>query len=255
VAFGLRARGAQRRDARRHAREWLDRLGVGDLAGARPRSLSGGQAQRVALARALATEPSLLLLDEPLAALDATLRPAVRRDLARHLAGYAGARILVTHDPLEALALADRLVVLEDGRVTQAGTAASVRERPRSRYVADFVGVNLYRGTAGPDGLVLDDTRELLVSADRSVRGASFAVVHPRVVALHREHPEGTPRNVWAGTVRHVDEEGDRARVHIDAPIPVTSEVTAAALADLGLREGARVWATVKATEVDVYPA
>lgn len=255
VAFGLRSRGRPKRDARRRAGEWLERLGLADLATARPRALSGGQAQRVALARALAIEPRLLLLDEPLAALDASLRPAVRRDLADHLAQYDGTRILVTHDPLEAIALADRLVVIEDGRITQEGTAGDVREHPRSRYVADFVGVNLYRGTAGPEGLVLDDGEALLVSAERSARGASFAVVHPRAVALHRERPEGTPRNVWRGVVAHVDEEGDRARVHVDAPIPITAEVTATALSELDLRDGTPLWATVKATEVEVYPA
>jgi len=254
VAFGPRSRGARRADARVHAREWLDRLELGELADTRPAQLSGGQAQRVALARALATEPRLLLLDEPLSALDASTRPAVRRDLSRHLGAYDGARVLVTHDPLEAIALADRLVVLEDGCVTQEGTPAEVREQPRSRYVADFVGLNLYRGVAGPDGLLVDD-RALLVSADRSVRGPAFAVVHPRSVALHRAQPEGTPRNVWQGVVRHVDPEGDLARVHVDASVPVTAEVTAAAIGELALREGAPVWATVKATEVAVYAA
>jgi molybdate transport system ATP-binding protein len=255
VAFGPRSRGASRSEARGRAHELLDLLDLSELAGERPRALSGGQAQRVAVARALAVEPRLLLLDEPLAALDATTRPSVRRELATHLADYGGARVLVTHDPLEAITLADRLVVLEDGRCTQVGTPAEVRERPRSRYVADFVGLNLYRGTAGPAGLVVDDTGALLVTADQHVRGAAFAVVHPRTVALHRAQPEGTPRNVWAGTVRHIDPEGDRARVHIDAAVPITAEITDAALRALALDEGAAVWATVKATEVDVYAA
>src|SRR5439155_23260539 len=122
VAFGARRRGARRSDARRVAAEWLDRLGLGDRIGARPAELSGGQAQRVALARALATDPALLLLDEPLAALDASARAEVRRDLRRHLASFPGVRVLITHDPLEAAALADRLVVLDAGRGVQSGT-------------------------------------------------------------------------------------------------------------------------------------
>src|SRR6266700_4396860 len=141
VAFGLRARGMAARESRARAESWLDRLGVAEYAQARPRALSGGQAQRVALARALAIDPRLLLLDEPLAALDASARGDVRRDLKRHLASFAGIRIVITHDPLEAVALADRLVILERGRVVQTGSPTDVTQRPRSRYVADLVGV------------------------------------------------------------------------------------------------------------------
>src|ERR1700716_1000305 len=145
VAFGLRARGVPARDARKRAGSWLDRLGVGEYAEARPRVPSGGAAPRGALARALAIAPRLLLLDEPLAALDASARGDVRRDLKRHLASFAGIRIVITHDPLEAIALADRLVILEGGRVVQTGTPAEVTQRARSRYVADLVRVNLFR--------------------------------------------------------------------------------------------------------------
>ena len=254
VAFGPRCRGARRPDARRRAAGWLERLGIDGLAGERPGALSGGQAQRVALARALATDPRLLLLDEPLSALDAGTRPSVRRDLARHLDMFAGVAVVVTHDPVEAMALADHIVVLEDGRVTQVGDAAELRERPRSAYVAEFVGVNLYRGTADGDGLVLANGAHL-IGGDGTVRGDALAVVHPRAVALHRTRPDGTPRNVWAGTVGHVDPEGDRARVHVDAAVPVTAEVTASSVAELGLGEGTPVWASVKATEVAVFEA
>ena len=147
VAFGLRARGVARAEARRRAGEWLERLGVGHRAGARPRSLSGGEAQRVALARALAIEPDVLLLDEPLSALDVETRDRVRGELRTHLAGFAGPRVVVTHDPVEAMVLADRLVVLEAGRVTHDGTPAELTRHPRSPYVARLVGLNLYRGT------------------------------------------------------------------------------------------------------------
>ena len=253
VAFGLRSRGVRTRDARRHATEWLERLEVGDLADAKPRSLSGGQSQRVALARALVTEPQLVVLDEPLTALDASTRPEVRRLLARHLDAFDGGALVVTHDPIEAMALADRIIVIEDGRVTQEGTPTEVREQPRTRYVADVAGVNLYRGHAGSDGLVLDGGA-LLVSAQR-LDGPAFAVVHPRAVSLHTHQPEGTPRNVWQGVVRHVDPEGDRARVHVDTPVPITAEITAASRTELALSEGTPVWVSVKATEVALYPA
>jgi molybdate transport system ATP-binding protein len=252
VAFGLRARGVRRTDARRRARAWLERVGVADHASARPRSLSGGQAQRVALARALVVEPRVLLLDEPLAALDASARIDTRRELRRHLDVHNGARVVVTHDPVDAMTLGDLVVVLEQGRAVQSGTLADLRERPRSRYVADLVGVNLYEGVADGSHIRLRAGGELVVTG--AVSGEVFAVVHPRAVALHRREPEGTPRNVWRGTVDHLDVEGDRVRVIVAATVPVTAEVTPAAVTELGLTTGAAVWASVKATEVSVYP-
>jgi molybdate transport system ATP-binding protein len=253
VAFGLRARGLARAEARRRAAAWLDRVGLAGHAGARPRALSGGQAQRVALARAMVGEPRLLLLDEPLAALDATTRTVLRRELRRHLASFDGTRLLVTHDPLEAIALADRLVVLEGGRVTQTGTPDQVSARPRSRYVAELVGVNLYRGRA--DGrsvrLVGGGT---VVAADIN-HGEVFVAVHPHAVALHRRAPEGTPRNVLGGTAEGLDVVGDRVRVRVAGPVPIIAEVTPAAAGELNLADGGPVWASVKATEITVYPA
>jgi molybdate transport system ATP-binding protein len=253
VAFGLRARGVAARYARARALSWLDRLGVAEVAEARPGTLSGGQAQRVALARALAIAPRVLLLDEPLAALDASARGDVRRDLKRHLASFVGIRILITHDPLEAVALADRLVILERGRVVQTGTPGDVTQRPRSRYVADLVGVNLLRGTATGGQVALPDGASLQ-SAD-GADGDVFAVIHPRAVALHRGRPEGSPRNVWRGRASALDFQGDRVRVGIEGEMPIIAEVTPAAVRDLDLAEGGEVWVSVKATEITIYPA
>jgi molybdate transport system ATP-binding protein len=231
----------------------LARVGLADHSHHRPRTLSGGQAQRVALARALATEPRLLLLDEPLAALDAGARGEVRRDLRRHLTTFDGARLLVTHDPVDAYALADRVVVLEAGRVAQAGTLADVSARPRSRYVADLVGVNLLTGT-GDDGAITTTTGGRIVSAD-PVRGPSFAVIQPHAIALYLAPPVGSPRNVWPATVTDIDRHADRVRVRLDGEIPLVAEITPAALDALTLRPGDQVWATVKATEITTYPA
>ncbi len=254
VAFGLRARGARRAEARRRAGEWLERVGLADRAAARPAELSGGQAQRVALARALVTEPALLLLDEPLAAADVATATTLRRDLARHLATFPGVRILVTHDALEAMTLAERLVVVEDGRVVQHGTPDEITARPRTEYVARLVGTNLYRGRATGTGVVLRDHDVTLTTA-AAARGDVLAVVAPRAVALHRDRPAGTPRNVWPGTIDAVEPLGDRARVRVAAPLPVVAEVTAASVRALALRPGERVWLSLKATEIDVYPA
>ena len=253
VAFGLRSRGTGRGPARAAARAALDRVDLAALAREKPRALSGGQAQRVALARALATEPRLLLLDEPLAALDQSARGAVRRELRSHLATFRGVRLLVTHDPLDAAALADRLVILERGAIVQCGTFADVSARPRSSYVAELVGVNLLHGTARGDAVDLD-TGATLVVPDAGT-GAALAVIHPHSVALHRDRPTGSPRNVSEGHVQSIELLGDRVRVRVGGAVPLVAEVTPAALAELGLVEGARVWTAVKATEITVYPA
>jgi molybdate transport system ATP-binding protein len=253
IAFGLRARGVPRAQARRQAATWLERVGLADQARSRPRALSGGQAQRVALARAMVADPRLLLLDEPLAALDAASRGEVRRDLRRHLASFDGTRLLVTHDPLEAMTMADRLVVLEAGRITQTGTPAQVSAQPRSRYVAELVGVNLFRGTAAGHTVQLVGGATLVAADDH--HGEVFAAVHPHAVALHRRAPEGTPRNVWAGTADALEVVGDRVRVRVTGQVPIVAEVTPAAAAELRLGDGGPVWAAVKATEVTVYPS
>jgi molybdate transport system ATP-binding protein len=253
VAFGLRARGMPKNEARTRAHAWLERVGLTEHARQRPRSLSGGQAQRVALARALATEPRLLLLDEPLAALDAATRGDVRRDLRRHLSTFDGVRLLVTHDPVDAYALADRVIILEAGRVAQAGTLADVTARPRSRYIAELVGVNLITGTAAL-GTFTTVTGGRIVPAD-PISGPAFAVIQPHAVALYTSPPDGSPRNVWAATVIDIDRQADRVRVRLDGSVPLVAEITPAALEALILRPGDKIWASVKATEIATYPA
>jgi len=194
VAFGPRARGVPRSAARERARSWLDRVGLADVAPAHPAELSGGQAQRVALARALVTDPHLLLLDEPLAALDAATRLTVRSDLRRHLTEFAGTTVLVTHDPVDAMVLADRIVVLEDGAVVQRGTPADVARAPRTEYVARLVGLNLIRGTARGTEVTLVGGGVLHLSEPAD--GEVFVAFAPSAVALHRDRPTGaSPRN------------------------------------------------------------
>jgi molybdate transport system ATP-binding protein len=253
VSFGLRRRGTGRAAARAEAADWLEALGLADRAGVRPQELSGGQAQRVALARALAPRPRLLLLDEPLAALDQSARAAVRRDLRARLTAFPGVRVLVTHDPVDAAVLADRLVILERGRVTQSGTFAEIAARPRSRYVAELVGVNLLEGTAAGDHVDLGAGRQLVVPDAGS--GRVLALIHPHSVVLQRERPAGSARNVWPGTVAGIEPLGERVRVRIDGPVPLVAEITPAARRDLDLDAGGAVYAAVKATDVTVFPA
>jgi molybdate transport system ATP-binding protein len=254
VAFGLRASGVHRAEARHRAAEWLQRVGLADSAAARPAALSGGQAQRVALARALATDPRLLLLDEPLAALDAGTRAEVRRDLRRYLQTFDGMRVMVTHDPLDAYALADRVAVMDRGRIVQLGTLAQVTARPRSRYVASLIGTNLASGEIAGNVLTTADGARVVV-AD-AAPGPAFALIRPQSISLSRDHADVTSiRNTWAGTVTDIDRIGDRARVHLDGPLALTAEITTAALDTLALRPGDHVVAAAKATDIDTYPA
>ena len=251
VAFGLRARGVPKVKARTAAAAWLERVGLTDHAHHRPGALSGGQAQRVALARALATEPRLLLLDEPLAALDAGARTEVRRDLRRHLATFDGVRLLVTHDPVDAYALADRVIILEGGAVAQSGTLADVTARPRSRYIAELIGVNLVSGV-GSAGMLTTARGGRVVPAD-PIDGPAFAVIQPHSVALYPSPPTGSPRNVWPVTVVEIDRHADRVRVRVDGDVPLVAEITPSALEALALRPGDQIWASVKATEITTY--
>jgi molybdate transport system ATP-binding protein len=251
VAFGMRARGASKSVARAGAAEWLARVGLGELADRRPAQLSGGQQQRVALARALAFEPTMLLLDEPLAALDAATRGDVRRDLRVHLDGFAGATVLVTHDPVDAYALADRVVVVEDGAVVQAGSLAEVAAHPRSRYVAELVGINLLAGSV-VDGVFTTASGGSVVVVD-ATDGPAFAAIRPQAISLHRVHPEGSQRNVWRLSVGDIDQQHDRVRVRLLGALPLVAEITPAAITAMGIRPGDDVWAAVKATEVTTY--
>jgi molybdate transport system ATP-binding protein len=209
----------------------------------------------VALARALATDPRLLLLDEPLAAMDAGMRAELRRELSRHLSTFSGTSLVVTHDPIEALTLADRLMVMEGGRVVQVGTPDELSSHPRSRYVADLVGLNLFRGRGSGHTVELPGGERIVAAETVAREGDVFVVIPPSAVALHRTPPESSRRNVWPGTAGALDVVGERIRVHVSGSMPLVAEVTPAAVATLRLGEGGSVYTSVKATAIVVYPA
>ncbi|RYV51318.1 ABC transporter ATP-binding protein [Pengzhenrongella frigida] len=272
VAFSARARGVARDRARRDAANWLDRLGLDRFAPRRPGELSGGQAQRVALARALASDPRLLLLDEPLAALDVRTRLEIRGELRQHLSAFAGPSILVTHDPLEAMVLADRILVLEAGQVVQVGSPTDVARRPATDYVARLVGLNLYPGTlsdpvtrrvdldgggtlhaAGHGSAGADDDGEVTFAGAPGDR--LLVVLAPSAISVHTRRPDaGSPRNTWTGVVAGLELLTDRVRVAVDGAPSALVDITPAAVADLRLTPGQPVWLTAKATEVMAYP-
>jgi molybdate transport system ATP-binding protein len=252
VAFGPRAQGARRRDATAAAAAWLDRVGVAELATRRPSALSGGQAQRVAVARALAARPRLLLLDEPMAALDVDVAPALRQTLRQVLAGQTA--VIATHDVLDALLLADRVAVLDGGRVVEHGPTAQVLGRPRSTFAASLAGLNLWTGVWTGDGVRTDSGAVVHGHQDPGVPdgAAAVAAFRPAAVAVFLAPVPGSPRNLLPGTVRTVEPHGDLLRVRSDV---VAADVTPQAVAELGLVPGVDVWFSVKAAEVDVYPA
>ena len=252
VAFGPRSSGHGRGASRGVARRWLAEVDATQYADRRPARLSGGQAQRIAVARALAADPALLLLDEPMAALDVAVAPALRQMLRRVLADRAA--VIVTHDVLDALLLADRVVVVEDGHVVEDGPTAQVLARPRSAFAARIAGLNMVRGVlAGTavrsaSGLVVEGLAEAPIE-----QGApAVAVFRPSAVGVYVQPPGGSPRNVLHATVTELEPHGDQVRVRA---ADLSADVTAAAVADLDLAPGARVVFAVKANEVAVYPA
>lgn len=260
VAFGPRSQGMPKKAATERAAAELARVGLSELQGRRPAHVSQGQAQRAALARALATDPDLLLLDEPLSALDPQTRSATRADLAGRLKDYAGVTVLVTHDAVDALTLGQHLVFLEEGRVVQSGDPAEVIARPRSPYVAGVVGLNLLQGTLveGPALALAEDQRLVVASVPDGARPGDplWATVNPEAITLYTAAPEASARNLWQLQVGAVTVTGQRARVRLTGHgLALVAEVTLRAVAELGIVTGGHLWAGVKATEVHVYPA
>ncbi len=267
VAFGPRSAGIPPARARDTARHWLHEVGAAELADRRPGQLSGGQAQRVAVARALAAGPELLLLDEPLAALDIHAAPLLRRLLKRVLTGRRA--VIVTHDVLDALMLADRVIVLEGGRISEDGPTREVLQRPRSSFAAGLSGLNLLTGTITAAGLRTDEGLDIAGQHDDTGdtgdaggdtgdagagrdAGAGVAVFAPSAVSVFLEIPRGSPRNAFPVTVTELEPHGDQIRVRAGG---LAADITPAAAADLGLVPGIRVFFVVKAAAVAVYPA
>ena len=252
VAFGPRSSGMPRGEARERAAHWLAEVEASDLAHRRPAGLSGGQAQRVAIARALATEPVVLLLDEPLSALDVEAAPAIRQLLRRVLRDRT--TVVVTHDILDAVLLADDVAVLEAGRVVERGLTTRVLSRPTSTFAARIAGLNLVRGTSDGAGVTAPHGLRIEGLADDplSPGEAAVAVFSPSAVGVYREAPHGSPRNAVPATITDLEPHGHQVRVHTEH---LSADVTPAAVAELDLAIGTEVVLTVKASEVAVYAA
>jgi molybdate transport system ATP-binding protein len=261
VSFGPRSRGAGRKAAKAEAMRWLDAVDAGEFADRRPVQLSGGQAQRIAIARALAADPALLLLDEPMAALDVGVAPALRQLLRRVLRDTGRTALLVTHDLIDAMSLADRVVVLDAGRIVEDGPTRTVLTEPRSPFAARIAGVNLISGADDDHGLVTAAGVRVQGMRDPScvVGQRAVAVFSPAAVAVHLTAPTGSPRNHFLVTIAEIEPRGELIRLHspdiASGTGALIADITAAAAADLDLVPGKQVYYAVKATEVQIYPA
>jgi len=260
VAFGPRSQGVGRRAAHDVAERWLAAVDAVEFADRKPAQLSGGQAQRIAIARALAAQPSLLLLDEPMAALDVAVAPALRQLLRRVLRETRRTALLVTHDLIDALSLASRVVVVESGRIVEDGPTRTVLTEPRSAFTARIAGINLVAGTSDGHHLVTEAGTKIVGRFDPACRPGDpvVAVFQPNAVAVHVQEPTGSPRNHLPVTITELEPRGEIVRAHT-APIPgagaLLADVTVAAVADLELLPGDSVYYAVKATEVTIYPS
>ncbi len=258
ITYGPRARGVSNKESSARADSWLSRMGLADYGDRRPTTLSTGQQQRVALARALIVNPRLLLLDEPLSTQDPSVRSELRLQLRAVLDDYDGVCIIVTHDAIDALTLADQVVVLEDGKIAQQGTAQHLTSQPATRFIAQMVGLNLLQGTAKGRLISLEGGGVLNVADDCD--GPVMASFSPHSLVLSSPTAHGrrgattsSPRNQWPMTVIDVQHVLGRVRAELAGPPTVIAEVTPSAAAELDLRIGRELVVSLKATEVEVY--
>lgn len=260
VAYGPRCRGHRRADAREIARRWLRAVDAESLAQRRPSELSGGQAQRIAIARALATEPGILLLDEPMAALDVAVAPSVRRLLRDILHADRRTAVIVTHDLLDALAIATTVIVVDGGRIVERGTVREVLTSPRSDFAARIAGVNLISGVVVEPGVIRTASGQRVFGVGGpEVGNPAAAVFPPTAVSIDTRPPHGSPRNIIRTIITELEVHGATVRVRgsgqPDGSSALFADVTPAAVADLDLAPGREVYFVVKAMEVRLHSA
>ncbi|MCC6442146.1 MAG: ABC transporter ATP-binding protein [Armatimonadetes bacterium] len=256
IAYGLRCRKKSKAEIHNRVARLMETMQISHLAQARPQQLSGGQQQRVALARALAIDTHILLLDEPLGALDAQTRMSVRSELKRILKSFDVVSIIVTHDFVDALVLGDAIGVMEEGRILQLGSREELLLHPKSKFVADFTGVNFFQGqvvSRNGDGWCHVRVGETHIHTPCTDAGRISLAFFPRDVTLHRDPPKGSAQNSLRGAVREILHLGDRIRVTIDSALPIVAEISDMALEDMELKEGDTIYAAFKATAIKTY--
>jgi molybdate transport system ATP-binding protein len=256
VLYGAHARRLASESAHSKAHDWMDRLGIAPFALRSVRELSGGERQRVALARALVSGAGVLLLDEPFGSLDASTRNTVRQQLGGFLRSVRLPTVLVTHDAIDALALGDRIAVLEDGRIVQIGPSAELLARPRSSFVAELFGLNFYRGAlssgAGLREVVTQSAVFHVLAAELS--GSVLLSFPPSAVTLSLHRPQGSAQNAFQGVVSEIVPLPERTRVTLDCGFAIAADIAREAVTTLKLARGQVLWAAVKATAIHVDP-
>ena len=265
IAFGLKLRGMGRGDIEERVAAISRLLGIEHLLHRGPGTLSGGEAQRVALARALVVEPRLLLLDEPLSALDPETREALQREMGRIHRELGTTTVHVTHDFEEAVALGDRIAVLREdrvgdvkreGRIVQVGTPEEIFRRPANEFVARFVGVrNIFRGQARPaeDGYKLVMVNGVEIAAVTELQGPVHASIRPEEIVLSREPLRSSARNTFRGRIVGISNRGTVAYITVRVPPDFVCMITRRSLEEMGLREGMWVHIAFKASAVHVF--
>lgn len=255
VLYGCRGRFRGRKEAEAYARSVLAQVRLTGNEQVKPGRLSGGQQQRVALARALAAAPRALLMDEPLAALDAVTRRQVRRELRSIISGAGTQTVLVTHDVVDALSLADVVCVMDRGQIIQSGDRRELLARPRNRFVAEFLGLNLLecRVTPGPDGAYHARCGDTVFHTTDEVEGEALLTCAPWDVFLSPAPPESSAMNVLHGRISDISHLGGRTRVTVENGVAITAEVTHESEERMGLRVGQEIYAGFKASAARAY--
>lgn len=256
IGFGLKSRKTPPDEAGRKVRGMAELLGIDHLLHRSPKTLSGGEQQRTAIARALVMEPDLLLLDEPLSALDVRTRDTMGKELKR-LHRMTGVTVLhVTHNFEEVFSLADRVAVMNQGRIVQAGLPDEVFRKPKSEFIANFTGVeNIFRGicTPGSDASTIALGDLTLISSTCGTGGAVYATIRPEDILISRDPVTSSARNSFPGIITRIVNNGMVVKITVDVGFPVVSVLTRRGFEELGLGEGERVYLTFKAAAVHVF--
>ena len=260
VAVGLKLRHLSSREIRERVETCLDRFRIAHLADRSARKLSGGEAQRTSLARAFATNPEVILLDEPFVALDPPARQALSDDLEQVLRDSGTSAIMTTHDQLDALRLADRMVVMQQGEIVQSGTPSSVMNQPANEFVATFVGMeNIFTGVVSEadNGLFsMTMAGQAMEIMGNGVPGEAVVIcIHPEhvVISLTNPEPASSARNVFPCRVSKVVQLGLYTKVFLDCGFTLVASITNQSLESLSLKPGSQVFASFKATAVHVF--
>ncbi|MDY6796767.1 MAG: tungstate ABC transporter ATP-binding protein WtpC [Actinomycetota bacterium] len=255
IRFGLKARKDKKEQAREKSREMAEMLGIDHLLHRYPGTLSGGEQQRVAIARALIVKPDVLLLDEPLSALDAETRARLREELQRIHDMTRTIMIHVTHSFDEAFLLGNRMAIMNKGKIVQVGETGEVFRRPNSKFVADFVGTtNIYQGESRiVNGVSRISMNQVDILSSQAISGPVYTTLRPESILVSLHPLESSARNLMEGNIERIMDEGSIIKIEVNVGVPLISAITRRSYDDMELCIGKKVYLTFKATDVHVF--